>query len=52
MEIAEETIDPPPALTPDNVSKYIQGVAKLDEKLVMLLDSGKIVAQKDFEQIT
>lgn len=52
MEITEETIDPPPSLTPGNVSKYISGVAKIEDKLVMLLDSGKIIEQKDFEKIT
>lgn len=52
MEITEKNIDPPPSLTPDNVSKYISGVAKIEEKLVMLLDSNKIIKQTDLEQIT
>ena len=52
MEINEDIIDPAPSLSADDVSKYIKGVAKLEDKLLMLLDSGKIIRQEDFEKIT
>ena len=52
MEISQETIDPPPSLTTDDVSKYIKGVAKIEDKLYMLLDSSKIIKQNDLDQIT
>lgn len=51
MEITEDIIDPPPSLEPEGVEKYILGVAKIDEKLIMLLDSNKIIKKNDFEQI-
>ncbi len=51
LEISDDKIAPAPALTPENVSKYITGVAKIQDKLVIMLDSSKVIEQKTMDKI-
>lgn len=52
LEIPQDQIDPPPAISVDSVSKYITGIAKVDETLVILLDSSKIIEQGTLKLIS
>ncbi|MBF0119827.1 MAG: chemotaxis protein CheW [Desulfobacterales bacterium] len=43
IEIEEERIEPPPANIEGIQSKYIEGIAKLDNELLIILSADKII---------
>lgn len=44
LRIAANTIEPPPALVAGIGSEYIKGVGKIDDRLLILLDLGTVLA--------
>ncbi len=54
LRIPENTIEPPPSMVAGIESEYIEGVGKLDERLLILLELKKIFSspeRKDIENI-
>ncbi len=51
VELDEDIIAPPPAITTDKVTRYITGVAKYENDLVILLDAKKILDEKGLDLI-
>jgi len=52
MEIEEEMLAPPPAITTDKVTRYITGVVKYENELIIILDAKKMLDDKGLELIT
>ena len=53
MKITTESIEPPPDIVVAGVeSEYIQGVSKLDDNLLILLDFGKIFQNREVETLS
>lgn len=50
-EISQDKIAPSPAITTDKVTRYIAGIAKLDN-LVIILDGKKILDDKGLELVS
>jgi len=54
LRIPEDTIEPPPSMVAGIESEYIEGVGKLDDRLLILLELKKIFTspeKKDIESI-
>jgi purine-binding chemotaxis protein CheW len=54
LRIPEDTIEPPPSMVAGIESEYIEGVGKLDDRLLILLELKKIFSspeKKDIESI-
>lgn len=52
LKIQEETIEPPPDIVIAGLeSQYIQGVCKIDEKLLILLDFNRILLQEEIKRL-
>ncbi len=54
LRIPENTIEPPPTMIADIESEYIEGVGKVDDRLLILLELKKIFSspeRKDIESI-
>ena len=54
LRIPEDTIEPPPSMVAGIESEYIEGVGKLDDRLLILLELKKIFSspeKKDIENI-
>ncbi len=47
LRIPEDTVEPPPPIVAGIESDYIKGVGKLEDRLLILLDLGKILSQKE-----
>ena len=47
LRVSESTVEPPPSIMGGIESDYIEGVGKLDNRLLILLELGKIFATKD-----
>ena len=47
LRISESTIEPPPSIMGGIESDYIEGVGKLDNRLLILLELSKVFAFKD-----
>jgi purine-binding chemotaxis protein CheW len=45
LTVPHENIEPPPAMATSVNSTFITGIAKVDERLVILLDLGKVLTQ-------
>ncbi|MGB9591449.1 MAG: chemotaxis protein CheW [Candidatus Kryptoniota bacterium] len=52
IRVDNEIIDPPPDLTTDISTHYITGVAKLPDRLLILLDLDRILNASEKEQIS
>lgn len=55
LRISESTVEPPPSIIGGIESDYIEGVGKLDNRLLILLELSKVFAfrdRKDMENIT
>lgn len=44
-DIRDDCISPPPKLAGDSTNSYLTGVAKVDSRVVLLLDIGKILSE-------
>jgi purine-binding chemotaxis protein CheW len=51
LTIDDKVVDPPPPMISNVNSEYIVGVAKLDQKLVILLDLAKVLTNDEKTQI-
>ncbi len=51
VELEESIIAPPPAITTDKVTKYITGVAKYDNDLIIILDAKKVLDEKGLDLV-
>jgi purine-binding chemotaxis protein CheW len=47
LRISESTVEPPPALVSGVDSEYIEGVGKLDNRLLILLELKKVFTSTD-----
>ena len=52
LPISDETIEPSPPLVTNVNSDFITGIAKLDHKLIILLDLSKVLAIKERQDIS
>jgi purine-binding chemotaxis protein CheW len=52
LRIPEETIEPAPPMVTSVNSSFITGIAKVDHKLIILLDLGKILSSKEETKIS
>jgi purine-binding chemotaxis protein CheW len=51
LRLPRDTIVPPPEIATSIDSEYIQGVAKLDDRLLIFLDLSKIFSEKEKEAL-
>lgn len=47
VDLEDENIAPPPKVQSDRSSKYITGVGKIEEKIILLLDAGKMFSEDE-----
>jgi len=52
MEILPEYISPPPPTGDAAVNKCLSGAARLDEKLIMMLDCTKLLDDEEFKKLS
>ena len=52
LRIPEETIEPAPPMVTSINSSFITGIAKVEQKLIILLDLAKILSQKEETKIS
>ncbi len=51
IRIPKDKVEPPPPIVAGIESEYIDGVGKLDKRLIILLDIEKILTEKEKEEI-
>ena len=51
LRISSSTIEPPPSIVAGIDAEYISGVAKLEERLLILLDLNKLLSSKEVDQL-
>ncbi len=51
IEIEEDQIQPPPSIGNRFKSEFIYGMAKIDEKFIMLLDMDKVFSAEEIEDV-
>ncbi len=51
LEITEDQIQPPPSIGSKYQSEFIYGMAKIDEKFIMLLDMDKVFSAKELSSL-
>jgi purine-binding chemotaxis protein CheW len=52
IEIEEDQIEPPPSIGNQYKSEFIYGMAKVDEKFIMLLDMQKVLSNEEMADIS
>ncbi len=52
LTVPEQSIEQVPTITTTVDSNFITGIAKLDDRLVILLDLGKVLSAKEQEYLT
>ncbi len=52
ISLEEDMMAPPPAITTDKVTRYITGVAKYEDDLVIILDAKKILDEKGLNLVS
>ncbi|MGM0496693.1 MAG: chemotaxis protein CheW [Bacteroidota bacterium] len=52
IEIADNQIEPPPSIGNKYKSRFISGMAKVEEKFVMLLDMQKVLTEEELTEIS
>lgn len=50
--IDDDHISPPPVLSKDYVNPYLTGIGKVRDKVVMLVDTSKILTEKEFSMVS
>lgn len=50
-DISDDMISPPPKLSGDTVNKYLTGIAKMNDKLVLTIDTAKILGEEEFDAL-
>jgi purine-binding chemotaxis protein CheW len=51
LEITEDQIQPPPSIGSKYQSQFIYGMAKVDEKFIMLLDMDKVFSAEEISDM-
>lgn len=51
-EIPDDRITPPPLMGADITAQYLTGVARLAEKIVLLIDTAKILGQSELDSLS
>ncbi len=51
LNIEEKYISSPPKFVDDSKNKFIKGIGKLDDHVVILLDSGTLLTDAQYEDI-
>ncbi len=51
LEISEDQIQPPPSIGSKYQSEFIYGMAKIDEKFIMLLDMDKVFSAEELSNL-
>jgi purine-binding chemotaxis protein CheW len=51
LRISENTVEPPPALVAGIDAEYIEGVGKLDDRLLILLELKKVFTASDRQEL-
>lgn len=51
LRISGEIVDPPPTMVTGVDSDYVEGVGKLDDRLLILLNLGRLFSQTDLQQL-
>jgi len=51
LRLPADTIEPPPPMVSGVEAEYIQGVGKLDDKLLILLDLNRLLTNKEKEML-
>lgn len=49
--IEDDQISPPPKVSKDRCNPYLIGIGKVDEKVVMLIDTAKILTENELELV-
>lgn len=52
VELNTDSIDPAPNVGDDESSRYIQGVATLDDKLLIVVDLNKLLTEDEWNQMS
>ncbi len=52
IQLEDEMLSPPPAITTERLSWYISGVAKYEDDLIIILDGKKMLDEKGLNLIT
>ncbi len=50
LTINEETISEPPRFNQDFKGRYVKGIAKIEDKIILLLESGLLLSEKELEE--
>lgn len=51
-DIDDESISPPPKVSKDITNRYLTGIGQTGNKVVLLLDTAKILTENEFEIVT
>ena len=51
-DIDDDAISPPPRVSHDCTNAYLIGISKVEDRVVLLLDTGKILTENEFEQVS
>ena len=52
LRLSTQDVDPTPQISESSVNaEFIRGIGKFDERLIIILDSGKIIGQEDAEKL-
>jgi purine-binding chemotaxis protein CheW len=47
-DISDDVVSPPPKLNGDTVNKYLTGIARMGDKLVLMVNTAKILGEEEF----
>jgi Chemotaxis signal transduction protein len=50
--IEDDNISPPPRVSKDRTNAFLAGIGKLENKVVLLLDTGKILNEEEIEKVS
>lgn len=51
LRLSEEDIEPPPSIMGGIDTAYLRGVGKRQDRLIILLDVGKVLEEKEYQQL-
>jgi purine-binding chemotaxis protein CheW len=51
LHLSSEAVEPPPTLVTSADSAFLRGVAKLDERLILLLDLSRLLSQSEQDDL-
>ena len=52
LDIPEDVVVPPPSIQKNHSSRFIKGIGKLDEKVVIILDVNKLLYDEELDQLS